>query len=68
MIICNRCKKDPVETETNEALKAAPWGIVIAPPPASGLLERRYCLRCTIVLFDALVDYAEQLAEAGTPK
>jgi len=54
MVICNRCKKDPVETETNEALKAAPWGIVITPPPASGLPERRYCFRCTIHLFDAL--------------
>ncbi len=68
MVICDRCKKDPAETETNAALKAAPWGIVIQPPVGSGLPERRYCFRCTIVLFDALVDYAEQLAEAGTPK
>ena len=55
MVICNRCKKDPVETETNEALKAAPWGIVITPPAGSGLPERRYCFRCTIELFDWLV-------------
>ncbi len=68
MIICDRCKKDPVEAETIAALKAAPWGIAIVPPAGSGLPERRYCYRCTIVLFDALTDYAEQLEEAGTPK
>jgi len=56
MIICNRCIKDPVETETNEALKAAPWGIVLAPPAGSGLPERRYCFRCTIIIFDAIMD------------
>jgi len=55
VVICNRCKKDPVETETNAALKAAPWGIVIVPPPGSDVSERRYCLHCTIVMLDALV-------------
>jgi hypothetical protein len=54
VVICNRCKKDPVETEPNEALKAAPWGIVIAPPAGSGLSELRYCQRCTLVLFRAI--------------
>jgi len=68
VVICNRCKKDPVETEPNEALKAAPWGIVITPPPASGLSERRYCLRCTIVLFDALVAFAEQFPSMLPPQ
>ena len=54
MVICNRCREDPVETEKNEALKAAPWGLVIIPPPGSGLPERRYCLRCTLAMMDAL--------------
>jgi len=68
MIICNRCKKDPVETETNEALKAAPWGFVIAPPPGSGLPERRYCIRCTIVFFDALESLALPVPGPPPPK
>jgi hypothetical protein len=67
MVICNRCKQDPLETETNEALKAAPWGIVITPPLASSLPERRYCMRCTIALFDALVNYAAALRSETPP-
>lgn len=67
MVICNRCKKDPVETETNEALKATPWGIAIQPPPGSGLPERRYCFRCTIVLFDTLVTVADTVQPALKP-
>ncbi len=55
MVICDRCKKDPAETETNAALKTAPWGIVVSPPAGSGLPERRYCFRCTLALFDRLV-------------
>lgn len=68
MVICNRCKKDPVETETNEALKAAPWGIVIAPPPGSGLPERRYCFRCTLMLFDAISQFTPALPDSSPPK
>ena len=55
MTICDLCKKDPIATAPNEALKAAPWGLVMTPPPGSGLPERRFCLGGTIVLFDALV-------------
>ena len=62
MVICNRCRKDPVEVETNEALKAAPWGLVLTPPAGTGLPERRYCMRCTLALFDAL-----EAAAAGAP-
>jgi len=67
VVICNRCKKDPVETETNAALKAAPWGIVITPPPGSDVSERRFCLRCTIVLLDALTDLAGTLPPFNPP-
>ena len=68
MVICNRCKKDPVETETSEALKAAPWGIAIQPPPGSGLPERRYCFRCTIQLFDELCAMTLPLPPEPPPK
>lgn len=68
MVVCNRCKKDPVETETNEALKAAPWGIVLATPPGSVLPEQRYCWRCTLALFKALTMVLDAAESATPPK
>lgn len=55
MIICDLCKRDPVATEKNEALKAMPWGVVLTPPAGSGLPERRLCWVCTLRVFEAWV-------------
>lgn len=55
MIICDLCKRDPVVTEKNEPLKTAPWGVVLTPPPGSGLPERRLCWACTLRVFEQWV-------------
>jgi hypothetical protein len=55
MIICDLCKRDPVATEKNEALKQVPWGIVLTPPPGSGLPEKRLCWECTLRVFERWV-------------
>ena len=55
MIICNLCKRDPVANEKNEALKNQPWGVVLTPPPGSGLPEMRLCWACTQAVFQVWV-------------
>ena len=52
MVICDLCKRDPVATEKNEALKSQPWGVILTPPLGSGLTERRLCWACTLLLFE----------------
>lgn len=58
MTICDLCKKDPVVEATSEALKAAPWGIVLTPPPGSGIPEARLCWVCTLRVFTGWLDLA----------
>jgi hypothetical protein len=55
MTICDLCKKDPIATAANEALKAAPWGVALMPPPGSGLPDFRLCMRCSLDLFQKLL-------------
>ena len=62
MTICDLCKKDPIATAPNEALKAAPWSVVITPPAGSCLSERRLCWPCILWVFDVCVRYT-----LGTP-
>ena len=59
MIICDLCKQDPVATAANDALKAAPWGMVMSPPPASGLPEKRLCWPCTMRVVDQWITAVE---------
>jgi len=56
MVICDLCKRDPVATEKNEALKAQPWGVVLTPPLGSGLPEKRLCWDCTHRVFEVWLE------------
>jgi hypothetical protein len=67
MVICNRCKKDPVSTETNEELKKQPWAIVVIPPPGGALPESRLCHRCWWEIFQSLLALAPPAGEAPKP-
>jgi hypothetical protein len=52
MVICDRCKRDPVKEAANEALRQQPWGIMLTPPPGSGLSPRWLCWPCTLEIVD----------------
>jgi hypothetical protein len=52
MIICDACKRDPLEHVANAALKTQPWGVVLTPPAGSGFAEKRLCWVCTMRVFD----------------
>jgi len=67
MMICDLCKRDPVRDEANPALKQAPWGLVMAPPPGSGLPTRSLCWACWDRVFQALIDLALQLKPEVRP-
>jgi hypothetical protein len=65
MVICDRCKRDPVKEARNEALKQAPWGLVFNPPPGSGYSPKMLCWPCTLELFDL---WLLQTAAPAAPK
>lgn len=60
MIICDLCKKDPIKETSNQALKDVPWGLVIQPPPGSGLSPRMLCWPCWMRAFETLLRLVEQ--------
>jgi hypothetical protein len=43
----------------NDPLKTQPWGVVLTPPPGSGLSEMRLCWMCTVRLFVRWLDDLE---------
>ena len=61
MIICDLCKQDPVETALNTALKANPWGLMLRPPPGSGLPDKHLCWVCTMRVADQWLRSVEVL-------
>lgn len=67
MVICDLCKRDPVVGEKNEALKAAPWGVLMTPPPGSGLPKRCLCWACTLRVFEAWLDLVDGVAALPKP-
>jgi len=66
MIICDLCKQDPVAMAPNESLKATPWGLMLRPPPGSGLPEKHLCWTCTMRVADAWLTAVE--VEQPKPK
>jgi hypothetical protein len=67
MIICDLCKKDPIKETTNDAVKQAPWGLVIQPPPGSGLSPHMLCWPCWDKVFEAFVGLVRKLPAEKTP-
>jgi hypothetical protein len=68
MIICDACKLDPMTAPANEALKTQPWGVVLTPPPGSGLPEKRLCWECTMRVFEAWLELVDGVAALRKPK
>ena len=67
MVICDLCKRDPVATEKNEALKSQPWGVILTPPLGSGVPEKRLCWACTLLVFDNWLGHVRPLVFPPKP-
>jgi hypothetical protein len=68
MTICDLCKKDPIATAPNEALKQLPWGIALTPPAGSGVPEMRLCWVCTLRVFEAWLFEIDWPTQPESPK